>query len=83
MGPRGMRVGSGEGSTNEELHGLYRSPNIVRVIKSGRLRWTGNLARIEEDCSAFEILTGITTGNKPLGRARRKKFKFLLILYLF
>jgi hypothetical protein len=37
-----MRMGSGEGSTIEELHSLYRSPNIVRVIKYRRLRWAGN-----------------------------------------
>ena len=34
---------------NEELHSLYRSPNIVRVIKSRRLRWAGHVARMEED----------------------------------
>ena len=33
---------------NEELHSLYRSPNIVRVIKSSRLSWTGDVARMEE-----------------------------------
>ena len=33
---------------NEELHSLYRSPNIVRVIKSRRLRWAGHVARMEE-----------------------------------
>ena len=43
---------------NEELHSLYRSPNIVRVIKSRRLRWAGHVARMEEGRSAFKILTG-------------------------
>jgi hypothetical protein len=43
---------------NEELHSLYRSLNIVRVIISRRLRWTGHLARVEEGRSAFKILTG-------------------------
>ena len=43
---------------NEELHSLYRSPNIVRVIKSRRLRWAGHVARMEEGRSAFNILTG-------------------------
>ena len=43
---------------NEELHGLYRSPNIARVIKSRRLRWAGHVARMEEGKSAFKILTG-------------------------
>ena len=48
---------------NEELHSLYRSPNIVRGIKSRRLRWTGHIARMEESKSAFKILTGSLTGN--------------------
>ena len=42
----------------EELHSLYRSPNIVRVIKSKRLRWGGHVARMEEGRRAFKILTG-------------------------
>ena len=41
---------------NEELHSLYCSPNIVRVIKSRRLRWAGHVARMEEGRSAFKIL---------------------------
>ena len=41
---------------NEEFHRLYRSPNIVRVIKSRRLRWAGHVARMEEGRSAFKIL---------------------------
>ena len=45
---------------NEELHSLYRSPNIVRVIKSRRLRWAEHVARMEED-SSFKILTGKPT----------------------
>ena len=47
---------------NEELHSLYRSPNIVRVIKSRRLRWAGHVARMEEGRSALKILTGKPTG---------------------
>ena len=47
---------------NEELHSLYRSPNIVRV------RWAGHVARMEEGRSAFKILTGKT----PLGRRWRR-----------
>ena len=43
---------------NEELRGLYRSPNIVRVIKSRRMRWAGHVVRIEEGRNAFIILTG-------------------------
>ena len=46
---------------NEKLHSLYRSPNIV---KSRRLRWTGHVARMEEDRSAFKILSGKPTGKR-------------------
>ena len=53
---------------NEELHSMYRSTNIVRVIKSRRLRWAGHVARMEEGRSAFKTLTGKPTGKKPLGR---------------
>ena len=55
---------------NEELHSSYRSPNIVRVIKSRRLRWAGHVARMEEGRSALKILTGTPTGKRPLGRPR-------------
>ena len=49
---------------NEELHSLYRSTNIVRVIKSRRLRWAGHVARLEEGRSAFKILTSKPTGKR-------------------
>ena len=52
---------------NEELHSLYRSLNIVRVIKSRRLRWAGHVARMEEGRSAFKVLTGKPTGKRPWG----------------
>ena len=55
---------------NDEFHSLYRSPNIVRVIKSRRLRWSGHVTRMEEGRSAFKILTGKPTGKRPLGRPR-------------
>ena len=57
---------------NEELHSLYRSPNIVRMIKTRRLRWAGHVARIEEGRSAFKILTSKPTGKGPLGNPRRR-----------
>ena len=59
-------------SYNEELHSLYRSSNIVRVIKSRKLRWAGHVARMEEGRSAFKILTGKPTGKRPLRRPRRR-----------
>ena len=51
---------------------MYRSPNIVRVIKSRRLRWAGHVARMEEGRNAFKILTGTPTGKRPLGRPMRR-----------
>ena len=47
---------------------MYRSHNIVRVIKSGRLRWAGHVAIVEEGRRAFKILTGKITGRKSIGR---------------
>ena len=55
---------------NMELHSLFRSPNIGRVIKYRRLIWAGHVARMEEGRSAFKILIGKSTGKRPLGRPR-------------
>ena len=51
---------------------MYRSPDMVRVIKSRRLIWVGRVARMEEGRSAFKVLTGNPTGKRPLGRPRRR-----------
>ena len=72
FGPRRDENGEWRRLHNEELHSLYRSPNIVRVIKSRRLRWAGHVAIIEEGRSSFKILTGKPTGKRPLGRPRRR-----------
>ena len=55
-----------------QLHSLYHSPNIVRVIKSRRLRWTGYVVGMEKGMSAFKIVTEKPSGKKPLGRPRRR-----------
>ena len=52
---------------SEEIHSLYRSPDIVRMIKSRILRWSGHVARMETDRSAFRITIGKLTGRRPLG----------------
>ena len=52
------------------FHRLYRSPNIVRVIKSRRLEWAEHVARMEE--GAIKILTCNSTVKRPLGRPKRK-----------
>ena len=51
---------------------MYRSSNIVRVIKSRRLKWAVHIARMEEGRSAFKILTGKPTRKRALGRPRRR-----------
>jgi hypothetical protein len=57
---------------NEELHGLYSSPSIVRVIKARRMRWAGRVARMGEVRGAYNILVGRPEGRRPLGRRRRR-----------
>jgi hypothetical protein len=57
---------------NEELHGLYSSPSIVRVIKAMRMRWAGHVARMGEVRCAYSILVGRPEGRRPLGRPRRR-----------
>ena len=51
---------------------MYRSPNIVIVIKSRRLRLAGHVARMEESRSAFKMLTREPRGKRPLSRPRRR-----------
>ena len=50
------------------IHSLCRSPNRVRMMKYGRLRWACHVARMEEGRSALKILTGKLTGWRPLER---------------
>jgi hypothetical protein len=57
---------------NEELHGLYSSPSIVRVTKARRMRWAGHVARMGEMRGAYNILVGRPEGRRPLGRPRRR-----------
>ena len=55
---------------NGELNNLYCSPNIVRVIKSRRMRWAGHVARMGEGRGVYRILVRKTEGKRPLGRTR-------------
>jgi hypothetical protein len=55
---------------NKELYVLYSSPNIIRVIKSRRLRWAGHLARMGERRGVYRALVGKPEGRRPLGRPR-------------
>ena len=56
---------------NEELNDLYSLPNIVRVVKSRRMRWAGHVARMGEDRAVHRVLVGKPEGKRPLGRPRR------------
>ena len=57
---------------NEELNNLYSSPNIVRVIKSRRMRWAGYVARMGEGRGVYRVLVGKPEGKRPLGRPWRR-----------
>ena len=57
---------------NEELNNLYSSPNIVRVIKSRRMRWSGHVACMGEGRGVYRVLVGKAEGRRPLGRHRRR-----------
>jgi hypothetical protein len=56
---------------NEELHNLYPSPSIIRMIKSRRVRRTGYVAQIEKR-NAYRISVGKPEKKRPLGRPRRR-----------
>ena len=57
---------------NEELMDLYSLPNIVRVVKSRRMRWAGHVARMGEGTGVHRVLVGKPEGKRPLGRPRRR-----------
>jgi hypothetical protein len=60
------------GIWHEELHNLYSSPNIIRMIKSRRMRWAGHVAGIGERRNAYRILVGKPERKRPLRRPRRR-----------
>ena len=59
-------------SHNEELSDLYSLPNIVRVVKSRRMRWAGNVTSMPEGRGVHRVLVGKPEGKRPLGRPRRR-----------
>ena len=73
FGPRRDEVtGEWRRLHNEELHDLYSSPNIVRVIKSRRMRWAGHVVCMGEERVVYRVLVGKPEGRRPLGRPRRR-----------
>jgi hypothetical protein len=57
---------------NEELHNLYSSPSIIRIITSRRMRWAGHVVRMGEKRNVYRLLVGKPERKRPLGRARRR-----------
>jgi hypothetical protein len=57
---------------NEELHNLYSSPSIIRIIKSRRMRWAGHVERMGEKRNVYMLLVGNPERKRPLGRPRRR-----------
>jgi hypothetical protein len=57
---------------NEELHDLYSSPSIIRMVKSRRMRLAGNVARMGDKRNAYRLLVGKPEGKRPLRRPRRR-----------
>jgi len=71
FGPRRDEVmGEWRRLHNEELNDLYSSPNIVRVIKSRRMRWAGHVVHMGEERGVYWVLVGKPEGKRPLGRPR-------------
>ena len=57
---------------NEKVSDLYSLPNIVRVVKSRRMRWAGHVAPVGERRGVHRILVGKPEGKSPLGRPRHR-----------
>jgi hypothetical protein len=57
---------------NEELHNLYSFPDIIRHIKSRRMRWAGHVARMGEETKLYKVLVGKPEGKRLFGRPRRR-----------
>jgi hypothetical protein len=69
---RDVVIGDWKKLHNEELHNLYSSPNIIRKIKSRRMRLAEHVARMWNKRNAYVILMGKPEGKRPLGRSRRR-----------
>jgi hypothetical protein len=71
FGPKRDRVtGEWRKLHNEELHNLYSSPSIIRIIKSWKMKWAGHVARMGEKRKVYRLLVGKPEGKRPLGRPR-------------
>jgi hypothetical protein len=69
---KGRKTDFGQNCINDELHSLYSSPNIVRVIKSRRMGWVGHVAHMRERRGVYKVLDGMPKGKRPLVRPRHR-----------
>jgi hypothetical protein len=67
---RGVETGDWRKLHNEELNDMYCLPNIVRVVKSGSMRWAGHVVRMGEERGVHRVLIGKPEGQRTLGRPR-------------
>jgi hypothetical protein len=73
FGPRRDEVtGEWRKLHNEELHNLYSFQDIIRQVKSRRMRWAGHVSRMGEEREVYKVLLGNPEGKGPLGRPRRR-----------
>jgi hypothetical protein len=73
FGPKRDRVTGGWRKLhNEELHNLYSSPSIIRIMKLRRMRWAGHVAQIGEKRNVYKLLIRKPEGKRPLGRPKRR-----------
>jgi hypothetical protein len=72
VGSKREEDGSWRKLHNDELHNLYSSPNIVRVIKSRRMKWAGHVAHIGEGRGVYRVLLWMPEKKRPLERPGRR-----------
>jgi hypothetical protein len=72
FGPKREEEGSWRKLHNDEIHSLFSSPNIVRVIKSRTMRWAGDVEGMGEERGVYRVLVGRPECKRPLGRPRHR-----------
>jgi hypothetical protein len=73
FGPKGDEViGGWRKLHNEELHDLYSSLSIIRIIRLRRMRWAGHVTRMGEKRNVYRLLVGKPEGKRPLGTPRHR-----------
>jgi hypothetical protein len=61
-----------------ELHNLYCSPDVIKMVESRRMRWAGHVARVGEEIKLYKVLVGKADRKRPLGRPRRMGSEWIL-----